>query len=86
MQSFAAKVLDIVKQIPAGQTLSYGIVAKRAGSPRAARAVGNILRKNFNPAIPCHRVIYSNGRVGDYNRGQAEKIRKLKAEHVPFKH
>lgn len=66
---FTEKVLKIVRGIPKGKVLTYQQVATRAGSPNAARAVGSIMRKNYNKSIPCHRVIRSDGRVGDYNRG-----------------
>jgi len=49
--------------------MSYKQVAKKAGNSRAARAVGTLMSKNFDPKIPCHRVIRSDGKVGDYNRG-----------------
>lgn len=77
---FRQKVLDVVRKISAGQTLSYKQVAKKAGSPNAYRAVGNILNKNFDPKIPCHRVICANGKIGGYNRGKEEKIKRLKNE------
>lgn len=77
---FAEKVLAVAAKIPAGQTLTYAQVASRAGSARAARAVGNILNKNCDPHIPCHRVIRSDGKPGGYNRGAREKIRRLRAE------
>jgi methylated-DNA-[protein]-cysteine S-methyltransferase len=80
MTPFAQKVLHIVKKIPKGKILTYKEVAFRAGSPNASRAVGSILKQNYDPAIPCHRVIRSDGLTGEYNRGRAEKIRKLKAE------
>ena len=54
----------------------------RAGSPEAYRAVGSILRKNLNRAIPCHRVIKSNGEAGQYNGGEKEKELKLIAENA----
>ncbi len=83
MRAFSEKVLRIVTRIPRGQTLSYAEVARRAGNPRAFRAVGSILKKNFDPAIPCHRVIRSDGPVGNYNRGGATaKARKLRSEGV----
>ena len=82
VSDFRTKVLDVVSQIKVGETLSYGEVARRAGSPKAARAVGNILNKNFNPQIPCHRVIRADGQVGGYNRGVKAKIRRLKQEGV----
>ena len=80
VSDFRTKVLDVVSQTKVGETLSYGEVARRAGSPKAARAVGNILNKNFNPQIPCHRVIRADGQVGGYNRGGKAKIRRLKQE------
>lgn len=80
MKTFTEKVLAVVKRIPKGKTLSYGEVARRAGNPGAARAVGSILKKNFDPAVPCHRVIRSDGSLGEYNRGVAEKERKLREE------
>lgn len=79
-KSFTEKVLAIVRAIPRGSVMTYGQVAVRAGSPGAARAVGSILKQNYNPKIPCHRVIRSDGIAGEYNRGRAEKIRKLKQE------
>ena len=61
--------------------MTYKGVAKKAGSPNAARAVGTIMKNNYDPKVPCHRVIRSDGKIGDYNRGgRAEKIRKLRAE------
>lgn len=80
MRSFTEKVLAIVKKIPKGKTMTYALVARRAGSPEAYRAVGSILKKNFDPAIPCHRVIKSDGSLGAYNRGAQEKARKLREE------
>lgn len=81
MKTFKEKVLAVVGAIPAGKVMTYGQVAKLAGSPGAARAVGSIMKANFNPKIPCHRVIKSDGSVGEYNRGgSAEKLKKLRAE------
>lgn len=71
--SFRARVLAVVRAIPKGKTLSYGEVASRAGSPRAARAVGAILKANYDPHIPCHRVILASGKLGTYNRGAHKK-------------
>lgn len=81
-ETFADRVRKIVTEIPKGETLSYGEVARRAGNARAARAVGNILKKNFDPAIPCHRVIRSDGKTGNYNRGAERKRELLKREGV----
>ena len=82
MKTFKEKVLKIVSGIPKGKVLSYEEVAKKAGSPKEYRAVGNILSKNYNPSIPCHRVIKSDGKPGGYNRGAKNKIRILKKEMV----
>ncbi len=60
--------------------MSYKSVAEMAGSPKAYRAVGNILHSNHNPKIPCHRVICSNGDIGGYNRGTKRKAIMLKKE------
>ena len=61
--------------------MTYKEVAKRAGSKGAHRAVGNIMARNFNPQIPCHRVIKSDGTFGNYNRGGVKaKIKLLRQE------
>lgn len=80
MKSFTKKVLNVVSEIPRGKILTYKQVAKMAGSPKAFRAVGNILNKNYDPKIPCHRVIRSDGKAGGYNRGEKVKIEKIKEE------
>lgn len=82
MKTFKQKVLGVVREIPKGKTLTYKQVAKRAGSPNAFRAVGNILNQNFNPQIPCHRVIRSDGKTGGYNRGSIKKAKMLKSENA----
>jgi O-6-methylguanine DNA methyltransferase len=79
-KTFTQKVYEVVKKIPKGKTLTYTQVAKKAGSPRAFRAVGNALSKNFDPSIPCHRVIGSDGTMHGYNRGIENKINMLKKE------
>lgn len=70
-------VLKIVKDIPKGKTKTYKEVATLAGSPRAYRAVGSIMSKNFKKDVPCHRVIKSDGSLGKYNRGGISKKRAL---------
>lgn len=77
---FACRVYAIVSEISFGKTLTYKEVAARAGRPRAWRAVGNILSKNYDSAIPCHRVVRSDGIAGGYNRGTAQKKKLLAAE------
>lgn len=80
MSQFKDKVFEITKAIPEGETLTYGEVARRAGKPGAARAVGAVLKTNFDPAIPCHRVIKSDGTLGGYNRGAENKKKILTKE------
>ncbi|MDP2593658.1 MAG: MGMT family protein [bacterium] len=80
--SFAKKVLEIVRKIPKGATLSYKQTALLSGNPNAFRAVGNILKRNYNPEIPCHRVIKSDGKPGGYNRGAKLKKKKLAEEQA----
>ncbi|MDE2172500.1 MAG: MGMT family protein [Patescibacteria group bacterium] len=77
MTPFRQKVFEVVRTIPRGQTLTYGQVAARAGSPRAGRAVGTILARNYDENIPCHRVIGSDGCMHGYNRGGAERKREI---------
>lgn len=69
MKTFTEKVRNVVRKIPKGEVLTYKEVAQKAGSPQAFRAVGNIMSKNFDKIIPCHRVIRSDGGMGGYNRG-----------------
>jgi len=69
--------------IPRGKVLSYAEVARIAGSPRAFRVVGTILRSNRDyKNIPCHRVIKSDGSTGEYNRGPKMKRKLLINEGV----
>ena len=65
---FAQKTLTACRNISFGRTLSYGQLAKKAGSPAAARAIGHIMAKNQTPLIiPCHRIICSDGRLGGFS-------------------
>lgn len=80
MTEFSQKVFEVVSRIPKGETLTYKQVAALAGRPGAYRAVGNILNKNYDPAVPCHRVVRSDGAPGGYNRGRAQKIKILAQE------
>ena len=80
-KTFSEKVREIVSSIPKGKTMTYKQVAITAGNPSSARAVGSVMRKNYDPKVPCHRVVRSDGVVGEYNRGGPdEKLRKLKSE------
>jgi len=83
-KSFKERVFSIVIKIPRGKTMTYSEVARRAGSPKAYRAVGKVLHTNYNPEIPCHRVIRSDGKIGGYNRGRNKKIGMLRKEEYDF--
>lgn len=67
--NFTETVKAIVRHIPKGKVMTYKEVAQAAGNPRASRAVANIMAKNYDPTVPCHRVIRSDGTLGGYNRG-----------------
>jgi len=77
MKTFHDKVLAIVAAIPKGSVMTYAAVAKKAGSPRASRVVGSLMKANYDPKIPCHRVIRSDGTIGDYNRGGSPRKRAI---------
>jgi methylated-DNA-[protein]-cysteine S-methyltransferase len=66
MHSFTHRVLSVVRSIPPGRVSTYGDVAAAAGRPRAARAVGNIMRDCTARDVPCHRVIAAAGALGGY--------------------
>jgi len=78
--NFSQKVLAVVTKIPRGKTLSYKAVARLAGNSQAYRAVGNIMNKNRDHKVPCHRVIKSDGTPGGYYWGMKKKIKILKKE------
>lgn len=64
MSEFFQRVYEVVKNIPAGKVSTYGDVARAAGAPRSARQVGWALHVNPEPGvIPCHRVIFADGRL-----------------------
>jgi methylated-DNA-[protein]-cysteine S-methyltransferase len=80
---FERAVLETTLEIPAGEIRPYGWVAGRIGRPRAVRAVGTALGRNPVPLlIPCHRVVRSDGDVGNYGFGTENKRALLAHEHV----
>jgi methylated-DNA-[protein]-cysteine S-methyltransferase len=80
-QGFFRRVLEETARIPFGSVSTYGNVAKRAGSPRAARAAGNALHDNPVPiVVPCHRVVPSSGGIGKYGGQEWRKAFLLKLE------
>ena len=79
--SFSDRVREVVRKIPRGKTMTYTEVARKAGSRGAARAVGTVMAGNYLKDVPCHRVIRSDGQIGNYNRGGSKaKLALLKKE------
>jgi methylated-DNA-[protein]-cysteine S-methyltransferase len=79
---FAQKVLKTCMKIPPGQTLTYSQLAKKAGFPKAARAVGSVLAKNKLPLIiPCHRVVCADGKIGNFSAPGGAAVKKKMLEH-----
>ena len=78
---FSQKVWRVMRAIPAGMTISYAQLAKKAGSPAAFRAAGTACGNNLiAPIIPCHRIIKSDGSLGNYGYGVAIKEKLLRLE------
>ncbi len=87
MSAFSERIYEVVKLIPCGRVMSYGQVARLAGNPRGARAVGFALHRNPQPGvIPCHRVVFRDGSLapGFAFGGPDEQHRLLEAEGVGF--
>lgn len=76
-KTFSGNVRDVVRKIQEGKTMTYKEVAVKAGNPLAARAVAQVMAANYDPAIPCHRVIRTDGKLGGYNRGGEAKKRAI---------
>ena len=76
-KTFTDDVRDIVRKIPKGSVMTYKEVAIAAGNKNASRTVANIMASNYDPKIPCHRVIRSDGGLGGYNRGGIIKKREI---------
>jgi len=83
MTPFGQKVLTALMQVPYGETVSYGELAALAGSPNAARGVGQIMARNRWPLIiPCHRVVAASGIGGFSGQGLSMKRHLLGVEGV----
>ena len=81
--TFDERCYQVLQRIPAGKVATYQQIASAIKSPGAARAVGNACRKNPRiPQVPCHRVVCSNGNIGGYILGKAQKKRLLESEGV----
>ena len=80
---FQQRVWRALQEIPYGQTLTYGEIARRIGRPKAGRAVGMANHCNPIPIIvPCHRVVGANGRLTGYAGGLAMKKMLLEIEGI----
>jgi O-6-methylguanine DNA methyltransferase len=78
---FARSVLTACRHIRFGRTISYGQLAAKAGSPKAARAIGGVMAKNPLPLIiPCHRVVRSDGKIGGFSAAGGVKLKKRMLE------
>jgi O-6-methylguanine DNA methyltransferase len=64
--AFTRRVYAVVRRVPVGRVTTYGEVARLAGRPGAARAVGNLMQRASAPGLPYHRVIAAGGRLGGY--------------------
>jgi|SRR3989344_2285427 len=88
MTDFTEKVWQAVKKVPRGEVTTYGYIARKVGKPRAARAVGNALKRNLyrdmhlSKEVPCHRVVRTDGSLGGFARGTKEKLSLLKKEGI----
>jgi len=85
--TFRERVYEIAKQIPAGKVATYGQIARMAGKPKAARAVGVFMKTiPFAPIVPCHRVVAGNGKLQGYSAGKGIETKRdmLVAEGVSF--
>ncbi|MCC7406666.1 MAG: MGMT family protein [Phycisphaeraceae bacterium] len=81
--NFQQRIWALCARIPAGKVTTYGELARAAGSPSGARAVGMAMNRNpYAPAVPCHRVVASDGRLTGYAGGLAKKRAMLEAEGV----
>ncbi|HET9242514.1 MAG TPA: methylated-DNA--[protein]-cysteine S-methyltransferase [Gaiella sp.] len=78
---FAISVLGELAKVPYGRTATSGELATRAGSPRAARAVGMVMNRNPVPIVlPCHRIVGSSGSLVGYGGGLERKEKLLRLE------
>ena len=80
---FKSRVIATVRRIPPGRVATYGDVAAAAGRPRAARAVGNIMRTCPLRDVPCHRVVAAAGQLGGFGGYLELKRSLLRAEGIP---
>jgi methylated-DNA-[protein]-cysteine S-methyltransferase len=80
VSEFTERVLRVVRRIPPGRVATYGDVARAAGFPGAARAVGTVMRRCGRKDVPCHRVVGAGGALGGYGGNLELKRSLLRAE------
>jgi len=81
--SYDSIVYEVVKQVPRGRVTTYKLIAAAVGVPGSSRAVGNALGRNCDPdAVPCYRVVRSDGGVGGFRWGVEEKVRRLRRDGI----
>jgi O-6-methylguanine DNA methyltransferase len=86
--NFKEKIYKFCSSIPKGKVATYGQLARLAGKPKAARAVGVFMKNNPDaPVVPCHRVVASDGKLTGYSGtgGIVQKKKMLINEGVSFK-
>ena len=84
--SFNEKVWALTARVPKGKVVTYAQIARKLNT-EAYRAVGNALNKNpYAPAVPCHRVVGSNGALTGFAHGLPRKAKLLEEEGVPMRH
>jgi O-6-methylguanine DNA methyltransferase len=77
LSPFQRRVVAACRAIPRGGTKSYGLLAAAAGSPGAARAVGQVMATNRYPIlVPCHRVVAAGGRLGGFSAPQGLSLKR----------
>ncbi|MBV8771987.1 MAG: methylated-DNA--[protein]-cysteine S-methyltransferase, partial [Deltaproteobacteria bacterium] len=78
---FQRRALSRLRRVPAGSVISYQALAAAVGVPSGQRAIGNTVASNPIPIyVPCHRVIRSDGSLGNYGGGPERKLKLLRAE------
>ena len=85
--TFHRKVYEVAREIPPGQTRTYGELARELGDPAVARAVGQAVGANpFAPIVPCHRILAASGFAGGFSAagGIKTKLRLLEIERASF--
>lgn len=87
-QTLENKIFEITKEIPRGKVASYKQIALKVKDKNYSRLVGRIIATNKNwPEVPCHRIVYANGKIGNWSLKGGAKRKKdlLKSEGIIIK-